>query len=79
MSYQVFPVIVNCQSTVAHKINAGVPQGSLLGPTLFLTCINNLSKNIVKSLLNIYADNTTVYECTHLAAAHSSDLSHTAQ
>lgn len=37
---------------------------SLLSPTLFLLYINYLPKNILKSLVKIYVNNTTVYECT---------------
>lgn len=44
------------------KINAEVPQGSFLGPILFLLHINDLSKSL--SLVSIFADNTTVYRFT---------------
>ena len=56
-------VVINGQTSEAHKINAGVPQGSLLGPTLFLIFINDLPSEIVSSV-NMYADDTTVYEQT---------------
>lgn len=42
--------------------NAGVPQGSLFSPTVFLKYISNLPKCIIGSPVNIYADDTTVYE-----------------
>ena len=38
------------------------PQGSVLGPTLFLIFINDLPDEIL-SKLAIYADDTTVYSC----------------
>ncbi|MEL7340328.1 MAG: reverse transcriptase family protein, partial [Bacteroidota bacterium] len=57
-------VVVNGQSSHAHSINAGVPQGSILGPTLFLLFINDLPKHIINSLVDIYADDTTLYRCT---------------
>ena len=41
-------------------INAGVPQGALLGPLLFLIFIND-KVNIVQSKIKIFADDTSLY------------------
>ena len=43
-----------------YPVNAGVPQGSILGRKLFLLCINDLPDDIICNTA-IYADDTTLY------------------
>ena len=64
-------VVVNGQSSKVHAINAGVPQGSVLGPTLFLIFINDLPDRVIRSFINIFADDTTIYGTTSKNLNHS--------
>ena len=46
-----------------YPVNAGVPERSILGPTLFLLYINSLPDDVICDIV-IYADDTTLYsEC----------------
>ena len=54
-------VFLNGESSKVKDITCGVPQGSVLGPLLFLLYINDLP-NISKSLnFYLFADDTNIY------------------
>ena len=53
-------MVLDGKSSQEYPVNAGVPQGSILGPTLFLLYINNLSDDVICDI-TIYAGDTTLY------------------
>ena len=53
-------VVLDENSSQEYPVKAGVPEGSILGPTVFLLYINDLPGDIFCNVA-IYADDTTLY------------------
>ena len=53
-------MVLDGKSSQEHPVNAGVPQGSIIVPTLFLLYINDLLNDVICNIA-VYADNTTLY------------------
>ena len=53
-------VVVDGRSSFLAPIISGVPQGTVLGPILFLIFINDIEHCITKSIIRCFADDTRV-------------------
>ena len=67
--------VLNCQYSTWTNVEAGVPQGSILGPLLFLIYINDLPENLVSNP-KLFADDTSLFPAIrnkHLSAQNSNE------
>ena len=60
LSNRQLQVVLDGKSSQEYLVNAGVPPGSILGPTFFLLYINDLPDDVICDIV-IYADDTTLY------------------
>ena len=68
-------VVVNGTESNWGIIQAGVPQGSVLGPLLFLVYINNL-ENCIKSSVKFFADDTSLFSIVRDPLVSAGELNH---
>ena len=69
---------VNGIDSSVEEVNVGVPQGSCLGPLLFLIYVNDLPRSVQGSRMSMYADDTSIChqssDIAQLNGAINSDL-----
>ena len=66
-------VVLNGQTSFWADVNAGVPQGSILGPLLFLIYINDLADGL-SSNAKLFADGTSLFFVVHNANTIAKEL-----
>ena len=57
-------VVLNGQVLTWTNVNAGVPQGSMLGPLPFLIYINDLADELLSNT-KLFADETSLFTVVH--------------
>ena len=68
-------MVLDGKSLQEYPVNAGVPQGSILGPTYFLLYINDLPDDVICNIA-IYADDQAcdLWQQLELTSELESDL-----
>ena len=60
LSNRTFNVMVGNHKSESYKVTSGIPQGSVLGPLLFVLYINDLPDNI-RNCVSLFADDLKMY------------------
>ena len=73
LSFRKQRVVLNGQASPWVSIEAGVPQGSILGPLLFLIYINDLSDDL-STTAKLFADDTSLFSIVQNVSTSASHL-----
>ena len=73
LSFRKQRVVLNGQASPWVSIEAGVPQGSILGPLLFLIYINDLSDDL-STTVKLFADDTSLFSIVQNVTTSASHL-----
>ena len=64
-------VVINNEQSTLLGVNSGVPQGSILGPTLFILFLNDITEGLSEGTnITMYADDTKVWRRIYKADDH---------
>ena len=66
-------VVLNGQTSNWIDVKAGVPQGSIMGPLLFLIYINDLPEGLITNA-KLFADDTSLFSVVRDIAASTEEL-----
>ena len=66
-------IVLNSQFSTWKNINAGLRQGSILGPLLFLLYINHLTEGLA-TIVKLFADNASLFSVVHDTETSANDL-----
>ena len=70
LSYRSQQAVVDSALSSQCEVTSGVPQGSVLGPILFLVYINDLASG-VQSKLHLFADDCIIYRTINSSSNHT--------